>query len=722
MKHGIIAKFLAFLLAVCSLSAAVGSGVGIVAMEYFDLYVHGLDDLQEREYEAIGESVAFDYVEYYAAKTLGNLPYRMLIEQHTDPETFRGDTEYWDVQLQEGDTILVEADTSVDYDRVLSYTEAPIYALVSTLSPTELAGLSDEVPETTAPAGAADADAESESTDTTYYIGGSSEDTLYAAAQSSDYPGITALQVPDGYLYCETLSVWSLGSWTDYYLYYYQAPEYTVTVYLQAEVLDTSSLHILTALYPYRYSFIAILGAGVLLFAICMVFLLWAAGKDAHGEIHPGGLNRLPLDVYLAGAGGGITALVVLLAYLLDWTGTEGPHWGNLTIVALDVAGIAVLGIGFVFAFAAQIKVKGAYWWKHSVISFCLRKLFQGIRWICRRISALIRMLPVIWQWLVTAAVMGLWSGLTFLLFVASGEFFFLLCFLVAVAGCILVVCYGGWAFGTLLVGARRMCQGDLNYQISTRHLYGCFRDFAQQLNSLSGTARIAAQKHVQSERMKTELITNVSHDIKTPLTSIINFVDLLQRPHSPQEEAEYLAVLDRQSQRLKRLIEDLMDLSKANTGNMPVNITRLDAAEAVNQALGEFADKLEAAQLTPVLRLPETPVYILADGRLVWRVMGNLLSNAVKYALPGTRLYVELVAVDSKVLLSLKNISRDALNISAEELLERFTRGDASRNTDGSGLGLNIAQSLMEVQRGELQLLLDGDLFKVTLVFPEAE
>ena len=233
--------------------------------------------------------------------------------------------------------------------------------------------------------------------------------------------------------------------------------------------------------------------------------------------------------------------------------------------------------------------------------------------------------------------------------------------------------------------------------------------------------AELAARNQLKSERMRTELITNVSHDIKTPLTSIINYVDLLQKPHTEEEQEMYLEVLSRQSGQLKKLIQDLMEMSKASTGNMTVEITAVDAVEAVNQALGEFADKFERIQLTPVFRQPEEPVYMKADGRLAWRVLSNLLSNAYKYALPGTRLYIDLMELEGKVLISLKNISREELNVSAEELLERFVRGDASRNTEGSGLGLNIAQSLMELQKGQLQLLVDGDLFKVTLVFPAA-
>ena len=220
---------------------------------------------------------------------------------------------------------------------------------------------------------------------------------------------------------------------------------------------------------------------------------------------------------------------------------------------------------------------------------------------------------------------------------------------------------------------------------------------------------------------MKTELITNVSHDIKTPLTSIINYVDLLEKPHTEEEQKAYVEVLSRQSQRLKKLIDDLMEMSKASTGNIQVDIGEIDAVEAVTQALGEFADKLTAAGLTPVFHQSEENIMLLADGRLLWRAMSNVLSNAVKYALPGTRLYVDVSATQDKAIISFKNISGAQLNISAEELMERFVRGDCSRNTEGSGLGLNIAKSLMELQKGQLQLLVDGDLFKVTLVFPRA-
>jgi signal transduction histidine kinase len=261
------------------------------------------------------------------------------------------------------------------------------------------------------------------------------------------------------------------------------------------------------------------------------------------------------------------------------------------------------------------------------------------------------------------------------------------------------------------------MAKGDLDARISTRFMTGFYGKCANNLNALADVAIAAARKQLQSERMRTELITNISHDIKTPLTSIINYVDLMQRVESPEEAQAYLEVLGRQSQRLKKLIEDLVEMSKASTGNMHVELAELNLTETVNQALGEFYEKLEKAGITPMFTPQEVPP-VIADGRLVWRVLSNLLSNAVKYAMPGTRLYIDVAVRETQLQLSLKNVSREPLTLTPEELTERFVRGDTSRNTEGSGLGLNIARSLMELQKGQLQLQIDGDLFKATLVF----
>ena len=370
---------------------------------------------------------------------------------------------------------------------------------------------------------------------------------------------------------------------------------------------------------------------------------------------------------------------------------------------------------------ARSIKVLWKYLCLFSIAGFhgfekTLHWLGKGLGKIAQRthawLHAFLSLLPVTWQWLIIGLI------LLFLLAISlmtRSEGFFVFSIL---AGMALVV-YGSHCFGVLWDSTKRMSKGDLETKADDKLMVGCFRDFADDLNALADVAVVAAQKQLKSERMKTELITNVSHDIKTPLTSIINYVDLLQKPHTDEEQEMYLEVLSRQSLQMKKLLEDLIDMSKASTGNMAVYPTRLNAAETISQALGEFSDKLDAARLIPVLRQPEADVHMLADGRLVWRVLSNILSNVVKYALPGTRVYIDLAREADKVLISVKNISREELNINADELMERFVRGDTSRNTEGSGLGLNIAQSLMEIQKGRLEILVDGDLFKVTLTFP---
>lgn len=534
---------------------------------------------------------------------------------------------------------------------------------------------------------------------------------------------------------------------------------YTVVIHADLtagdNALEARLFSLMDGVWRHQGQIAALLGVSLGAFALLAVYLCCAAGhKPGSQEIRPGGLNCLPLDLYLA----------VLMGFglLYAYIGIMGVRYlmsqGNTIAFAYYGYGgyLCCLGfVGFCFACAAQFKAPGCYWWRHSITGLCWRGLVWCWRffWKCaagcyhilwaialpilswaaglmKKAWALLNrvwkklagflartygLLPLTWQWLLTGCALG--GGLFLAILDRNG--FWMLVFLAAGLAMIL---YGANVFGTLLDAAKRMRGGDLEIKVDDKLMLGAFRDFAAELNGLSDVVQLAAQKQMRSERMRTELITNVSHDIKTPLTSIINYVDLLQKPHSQEEGEQYLEVLSRQSARMKRLIDDLIELSKASTGNIPVELTRIDGVEAVNQALGEFMDKLKAAELTPLFRQPEEPLYIHADGRLLWRAMSNLLTNAVKYAQPGTRLYIDMVAVDKKVCISLKNISRDPLNISAEELMERFVRGEASRNQEGSGLGLNIAQSMMELQHGALELLVDGDLFKATLIFPQED
>ena len=543
---------------------------------------------------------------------------------------------------------------------------------------------------------------------------------------------------------------------------YLPMPEMTLELYLQPGALRSeSSFTLMRLVRSVSGQLFPAMGFCLLIFAITLVYLFCSAGKTPGSEeIRAGGLNRIPLDLYSVLGIVGVSCCCVLIV--------EGPGEyllrQNVTVGCVFMAAMGFLAalvvVGFLFACAAQFKMPGGFWWRNSLCGLCLKlclwvcKLILRIcvrleawaeakgwpllkrlcKWLWNLVCAVWKwfwnlvkkgyqklysafshfydLLPMTWQWIVTGGFLVLLGVLS----VAAGSLFlFWLTILLAFA----LVLYGAHCFGSLMEATRKMNRGDLNSKADDKLMIGAFKDFAHDLNDLADVAVVAAQKQLKSERMKTELITNVSHDIKTPLTSIINYVDLLQKPHTEEEQEQYLEVLDRQSQRLKKLIDDLMDMSKASTGNMAVDITLVDAVESVNQALGEFGDKLERAQLTPVFRHTEPTVAMMADGKLVWRVLSNLLSNAVKYAMPGTRLYIDLMSLENKVVISLKNISREELNVDAEELMERFVRGDDARNTEGSGLGLNIAKSLMELQKGQLQLLVDGDLFKVTLIFP---
>ena len=277
--------------------------------------------------------------------------------------------------------------------------------------------------------------------------------------------------------------------------------------------------------------------------------------------------------------------------------------------------------------------------------------------------------------------------------------------------------------FRQIFDGGERIAKGDYSHPIHTEKMMYELRTHAENLNNVQTGVAAAVEEKMKSERFRTELITNVSHDIKTPLTSIINYVDLLEKEEIPNENAkEYLEVLERQSARLKKLIEDLIEASKASSGSLSVNLEKLEAGVFLVQTVGEFKEKTEKNKLDLQIKKPEEPIYIMADGRHFWRVIDNLMNNICKYAQPETRVYINLEQTGEKVQITFRNTSRYPLNISSEELMERFVRGDSSRNTEGNGLGLSIAGSLMELMHGKMQLFVDGDLFKVVLEFDRCE
>ena len=765
MKYSMVFKFLAILLCACCLLVSVAAGIGIFALVESDLYNRTVDQLrkdnQEYRIRFIAEDIAWNYV----IENLSNLPQEAMehyVRIHNNVDWAGGKEIYYQLQDLEGNVLEKHVDSaatqgiktylvdvySIAYPTVLDY---------QCIDPDTGSLIDPSVPLST------------------------TEPTI------SEYEGTVSTQLPteddwiadtvtpgnNEYDWFENWGYEDKDGFHQYRLGMRYAPKYTVTLYLTDSVYefeDHWSWKLAEFGYLHRYNIIWVLGASLLLFAAFFTYLCCAAGrKPKSEEVCPGGLNRLPLDLYAALASGAVFGIVVLgweiLENYFDW---YDPQWMLIPAAAAMAFVACLIVVAFLFGCAAQFKMKGFYWAKHSlvgivlvaavkVIAWCLRKLGSGGKWllakvppVCKKTFAVLKnivvalwelivkiwktlwsltgrflrfiwhtlqrfaqLLPLTWQWLLVGLAM------IFVLLISFGTRNTGMQFL-GIAVCICAVMYGAHCFGVLLEATKRMSKGDLDTKVEDKLLLGGFQEYATGLNALAGVAVEAAKNQMKSERMKAELVTNVSHDIKTPLTNIINYVDLLKKAQTQEEAKEYLEVLDRQSLRLKKLIEDLMEMSKASTGNMSVDLIRVNAVEAVNQALGEFSEKLEAAQLTPVFNPPAEPILMTADGRLTWRVLSNLLGNAVKYALPGTRLYIDLVAVDGQVLISLKNISKEQLNVSSEELMERFVRGDASRNTEGSGLGLNIAKSLMELQKGQLQLLVDGDLFKATLIFPE--
>lgn len=539
-------------------------------------------------------------------------------------------------------------------------------------------------------------------------------------AYSFDLVGRYPVKAPDSY----TASDYTFTEDNIVYIAYKDAPACQVTVYLSENAITAlygMDLSFLMALYDLRYVFLVVFFLMVAVFIGCVSFLSVTAGRRKKSDpVQPGGLNRLPLDLYAAGAVAGIILLILLCEsifnpyrqLLFDPNQLDGALTTAWIFQACLITVAGLLAAGFLFAFAAQAKAPDRFWLRNTLLYRLLAMLLKALRRAAALLERYFRMLPVIWQWLATGCVMLLVSVLGL---VSREEGLFIFFLLVSLG----IVAYGAWAYGILLKGAKEMVAGKLTAKIPTKYLFGSFRDMANQLNCLSGTVNDAAAAQMRSERMKAELITNVSHDIKTPLTSIINYTDLLRSAETEEVREEYLKIIETQGMRLKKLIEDLTQLSRASTGNLNAEIVTLDATEALNQALGEFTDKLEKAQLQVHARIPEQPVAVLADGRLLWRVLANLLTNIVKYAQAGTRVYVDLLAEADRVQIVLKNISREPLNISAQELQERFVRGDAARNTEGSGLGLSIAASLMEAQHGKLELKIDGDLFTAALFLP---
>lgn len=466
--------------------------------------------------------------------------------------------------------------------------------------------------------------------------------------------------------------------------------------------------------YGLRYGIIAIILISLVATILLFLFLVTAAGhRSGTDTIVLTFMDRIPLEIYSA-----LALLAAVFPTILGIATLRGLDGGHLFLfgflAAACVLCICWIALFSILTFAVRIK-------SETFLSNTL--LFRFLRWIGRGTESFLEQTPLLMK--VSSLILALTfvEGLTITMMV-RGRFSGVVFWFAEKAVLLYLALRFAIQMKLLKEGGEHIAGGDLAYRVDTEHMTGEFRNHGENLNNISLGMSRAVDERIKSEHFKTELITNVSHDIKTPLTSIINYVDLLGKQDlGNPDAAEYLEVLDRQSGRLKKLIEDLIEASKASTGNLAVSLETLEAGVTMIQIIGEFDGKTREAGLELIITKPEKPVYILADSRHFWRVIDNLMNNICKYAQPSTRVYINLDGDegDGLVTITFRNTSRYALNITSGELMERFVRGDSSRNTEGSGLGLSIAKSLMELMGGSLALYVDGDLFKVTLGFTAA-
>ena len=471
---------------------------------------------------------------------------------------------------------------------------------------------------------------------------------------------------------------------------------------LQVETAPTYSYLLLSWLTEHTGLTIFLTALFALLALFCFCFSMASAGHWAgHEGIHLTWLDKIPADVWL---------LVLLCTFFIGWEAFY-YEWGRVFFCAALVP----LVLLFLCAFAAQCKAGTVL--RGALIGRIARFLWRIVRAVFRALLHTLVRLPLVWK---TALVGLVIAGAEFLLYINDFYRVRYGVFLVMKLIELLAVLYIAVSLRTLQKGGEKLARGDFSSPIDTRYLLWDFKRYGQELNDVQGGLEQAVQEQMKAEHLKTELITNVSHDIKTPLTSIVNYVDLLKKEdiHSPNAQ-EYIAVLDRQSHRLKKLTEDLVEASKASSGALNVELQPTDGNVLLSQFEGEDQERLAACHLTLVTQPPAPGTMIQADSRLLSRVMDNLVSNVCKYAMENTRVYVTAAVRDGQAVISFKNVSRDELNLSPDELMERFVRGDASRHSEGSGLGLSIARSLVQLQGGTFALSIDADLFRADIVFP---
>lgn len=474
--------------------------------------------------------------------------------------------------------------------------------------------------------------------------------------------------------------------------------------------------------------------AGTILALLCFIFLLCSAGhKNGREGITPSAIHEIHLDVYtVVVAVGAFTGLYLAFGWI-------GMNPGMINLIVLVVLFAAEVIWCTLYFMELAIRLKMGKWWQNTILYRVFRFFGRFCKRVFRGIVKLIRGIPMVWRTALLCLAVCVAEFFGLILFYNDRV---VLLFFWAIEKFILC---GAITFVALMCkelqeGSEALADGDLNYKLDTSHMVLSFKEHGENLNSIGEGISAAVEQRMKSEHLKTELITNVSHDIKTPLTSIINYADLIGKEVSgdakdtgdgagtetaqerEQHISEYAEVLLRQSQKLKKLLDDLLEASKATTGNLEVHPEVCDVSVLLSQAVGEYEQRFSEKKLETIVKQPEETVKVMADGRHLWRVFDNLLNNIYKYAQAGSRVYLNVEHDGQNANIIFRNMSAYPLEMSPEELEERFTRGDRSRHMEGNGLGLSIAKSLTELQKGDMEIVTDGDLFKVVIMLPETK
>ena len=706
LKRSRTAKLIALFLMCVTALIFTGSVYGIGELMEADAYRYSFDHMVRNKMEQMAYSYATTAVEDYRNGEDSGLDRTNFRYEIFNPDGEKLEGTY------EGEDTLAAVTERVAPNYSVERGEGPGSSPVVTPTPTPAL----QTPEPTVEPDPAEETAPAEEDGEEPEVTPTPRPTVTSTPISGVMPTMGPSLIPSDTYTTETYRVWDYRTGEKFFASEEELDawvnENTLTVkgYVLADMEqeDAFSLRLqeITRLYGLRIPLLVTAAVSLVIGLMLFVFLIAAAGyRKGAEEAAETWVEHIPYDVFAVVC----IAVFCLAMALAAWMFLDQMD----QIPGVMGCGVGVLGMLLtltLFSMSTAVRIRCGTLRGSSLIG----RMFRWVGSKGRGLSRAFRTVPMLRRWAAVIAAVLLVEF--FLVANGLGAFMWLINAIVAVPAALWML----WGLQRVRKGTQELAAGNLNYTVDTGHLPPELKEQAEDLNRIRSGMNTAVEERLKSERFRTELITNVSHDIKTPLTSIINYVDLMEK-EEPESETmrEYLEVLSRQSLKLKKLIEDLIEASKAAAGSLPVDAQRCELQVLVDQMAGEYAERLEAADLKLIVSQAKEPLCILADGRHMWRIFDNLLGNICKYAMPGTRVYLTTEKQGADAWVHLRNISREPLTLSAEELTERFARGDSARTTEGSGLGLSIADSLTKLQGGEMILAPDGDLFKVSLRFP---